>query len=293
MMKKQLAKFEILIIVIILLLIIIATVGFISFHTDNSYFVKNQYGDDVRIFGAGIYSHDSYFRAPIFIGSDATMLFLTVPLLVIALVVEIKNRTEKAKLFLNALLGMVLYYSASIAFGVTYNSLLLAYIALFGTSLFALIISMKKIDIDVLRRLHGKPLPMKGITVFLVVTGLALFIAWVPDIIASLISAKPLALIEVYTTEVTYVIDMGIISPLMFICLNLLKKEDEFGRVLLSMLLMICLIMGVMLPVQTVYQMLAGIELPIQAIVSKVGIFVLLAAFAAYFNIRLFKSIEA
>lgn len=292
-MKKQLTKFEILIIVIILLLIIIATVGFISFHTDSSYFVKNQYGDDVRIFGAGIYSHDSYFRAPIFIGSDATMLFLTVPLLVIALVVEIKNRTEKAKLFLNALLGMVLYYSASIAFGVTYNSLLLAYIALFATSLFALIISMKQIDIDALRRLHGKPLLMKGISVFLVVTGLALFLAWMPDIIASLISSEPLALIEVYTTEVTYILDMGIISPLMFICLYLLKKEDEFGRILLSMLLMICLIMGVMLPVQTVYQMLAGIELPIQAIVSKVGIFVLLAAFAAHFNNRLYKSIEA
>ena len=292
-MKKQLTKFEILIIVIILLLIIIATVGFISFHTDSSYFVKNQYGDDVRIFGAGIYSHDSYFRAPIFIGSDATMLFLTVPLLVIALVIEIKNRTEKAKLFLNALLGMVLYYSASIAFGVTYNSLLLAYIALFATSLFALIISMKQIDIDALRRLHGKPLPMKGISVFLVVTGLALFLAWMPDIIASLISSEPLALIEVYTTEVTYILDMGIISPLMFICLYLLKKDDEFGRILLSMLLMICLIMGVMLPVQTVYQMLAGIELPIQAIVSKVGIFVLLAAFAAHFNIRLYKSIEA
>ena len=292
-MKKQLTKFEILIIVIILLLIIIATVGFISFHTDSSYFVKNQYGDDVRIFGAGIYSHDSYFRAPIFIGSDATMLFLTVPLLVIALVIEIKNRTEKAKLFLNALLGMVLYYSASIAFGVTYNSLLLAYIALFATSLFALIISMKQIDIDALRRLHGKPLPMKGISVFLVVTGLALFLAWMPDIIASLISSEPLALIEVYTTEVTYILDVGIISPLMFICLYLLKKDDEFGRILLSMLLMICLIMGVMLPVQTVYQMLAGIELPIQAIVSKVGIFVLLAAFAAHFNIRLYKSIEA
>jgi hypothetical protein len=293
MMKKQLTKFEILIIVIILLLIIIATVGFISFHTDSSYFVKNQYGDDVRIFGAGIYSHDSYFRAPIFIGSDATMLFLTVPLLAIALVVEIKNRTEKAKLFLNALLGMVLYYSASIAFGVTYNSLLLAYIALFATSLFALIISMNQIDIDALRRLHGKSLPMKGISVFLVVTGLALFLAWMPDIIASLISSEPLALIEVYTTEVTFILDMGIISPLMFICLYLLKKEDEFGRILLSMLLMICLIMGVMLPVQTVYQMLAGIELPLQAIVSKVGIFVLLAAFAAYFNIRLYKSIEA
>lgn len=293
-MKKQLTKLEILIIVIIFLLIIIASAGLLSFRTDSSYFVKNQYGDDVRIFGTGIYSHDSYFRAPIFIGSDATILFLTVPLLVVALIVEAKKRTEKAKLFLNAVLGMVLYYSASIAFGVTYNSLLLAYIALFATSMFALIISMNQIDIGTLQRSHGKPLPMKGITVFLIVTGLALFVAWLPDIIASLLSAKPLALIEVYTTEVTYVLDMGIISPLMFICLHLLKKKNnELGRVLLSILLMVCLIMGVMLPVQTLYQSLAGIELPIQALVTKVGIFVLLAAFAAYFNIRLYKSIEA
>jgi len=292
-MKKQLTKLEKLVIVIIFLLILIASVGLLSFRTDSSYFIKNQYGDDVRIFGTGIYSHDSYFRAPIFIGSDATMLFLTVPLLVLALIVEVKNRTEKAKLFLNAVLGMVLYYSASIAFGVTYNSLLLVYIALFATSMFALIISMNQIDIGALQRSHGKPLPLKGITVFLIVTGLALFIAWMPDIIASLLAAKPLALIEVYTTEVTYVLDMGIISPLMFICLHLLKKKDEFGRILLSILLMVCLIMGVMLPIQTLYQSLAGIELPIQAIVTKVGIFVLLAAFAAYFNIRLYKSIEA
>lgn len=292
-MKKQLTRLEVLIIIIIFLLMIISSVGLLSFRTGSSYFVKNQYGDDVRIFGTGIYAHDSYFRAPIFIGSDATMFFLTVPLLVVALIVEVKKRTEKAKLFLNAVLGMVLYYSASIAFGVTYNSLLLAYIALFATSMFALIISMNQIDIGALQRSHGKPLPMKGITVFLIVTGLALFIAWLPDIIASLLSAKPLALIEVYTTEVTYVLDMGIISPLMFICLYLLKKNNELGRILLSILLMVCLIMGVMLPVQTVYQSLAGIELPIQALVTKVGIFVLLAAFAAHFNIRLYKSIEA
>ena len=35
--------------------------------------------------------------------------------------------------------------------------------------------------------------------------------AWLPDIIPTLIKDSPLALIEVYTTEPTYVLDMGII----------------------------------------------------------------------------------
>ena len=53
--------------------------------------------------------------------------------------------------------------------------------------------------------------------VFLVLSGFSLFVAWLPDSIQTLINDSPLALIEVYTTEPTYVLDMGIISPLMFI----------------------------------------------------------------------------
>ena len=72
-------------------------------------------------------------------------------------------------------------------------------------------------------------LPYKGIYAFLAVTGIALFIAWLPDIISALLAGRALAMIEVYTTEPTYVLDMGIISPLAFSCLFLLRKREGTG----------------------------------------------------------------
>ena len=50
--------------------------------------------------------------------------------------------------------------------------------------------------------------------------------------------------------------------------------------------------MGAMLPLQTVYKMLAGIETQVPVLVFKVGVFVVLAAFALYFDLKLFGSIK-
>lgn len=291
-MQKRLKGIDLVIICIILLLIVITIAGLASFRTDKSFEITNQYGDIVKIFGNGIYAHDSYFKAPILIGSDLTMLFLVVPMMIIALIAEIKNRTMKSKLFLTALTATVFYYAASIAFGVTYNSLLLAYIALFSCSLFALIILVKNISTVDLRKIQKWNLPSKGLSVFLLLTGIALFIAWLPDIIISLLNGKSLTLIEIYTTEITYVLDMGILSPLMFICLFLLKKKDGLGDIVLAIILLLCSIIGVMLPIQTLFQALAGIEIPVPALITKVGIFVVLAAFATYYNTKLYKNLE-
>ena len=105
-------------------------------------------------------------------------------------------------------------------------------------------------------------------------------------------NGRSLSLIEVYTTEITYVLDMGVISPLIFICLFLLKKKDGLGDILLAIILKICEVIGVMLPIQTLFQTMAGIKIPIPALVTKLGIFVVLATFAAYFNIKLYKNIK-
>ncbi|WP_318506953.1 hypothetical protein [Bacillus sp. T3] len=116
--------------------------------------------------------------------------------------------------------------------------------------------------------------------------------AWLPDIIPSLWNGTSLSLIEVYTTEITYVLDMGVISPLMFICLYLLKLKDGMGDVLLGIILKACSIIGIMVIVQTVVQYLAGIVWPLPVIITKVGIFVVLAGFAAFFDIKLYKNLE-
>lgn len=291
-MKNQINRSDLFVFVSIVTLAVVAIAGTLSFNTENSYFVANQYGHQVQMYGSGIYASDSYFRAPIFIGSDLTMLVIALPLLVGALLQNIKKRTIKTKLFLVSILSVVLYYAVSISFGVTYNVFQLLYIALFSSAIFGLFTTIRSIDFGQLQKAQTWELPSKGISVFLVLSGLALFIAWLPDIIPTIISGTTLPLIEVYTTEITYVLDMGIISPMIFLCLYLLKKKDGLGQVLLAITLTLCVIMGIMLPVQTAFQLWAEIEIPAPVLVTKVGIFVLLAIFALYFNQKMFRNIK-
>lgn len=257
-----------------------------------TYTVKNQYGDTVKICGNGLYAHDSSFMAAIFRGTDCTILCVAIPLLILALVLDIKKRTLKSNLFLTAVIALFTYYSASIAFGVTYNFLHLVYIALFSLSFFGLILAFTSIEPSQLAKSVAGTLPKKGMYIFLLFTGAALIAAWLPDIITSLIRHRPLQLIEVYTTQITYVLDMGVVGPTALICLFMLKKSSGTGYILLALLLTVCAVIGVMLPIQTMFQIAAGIELPIGAIVTKVRSFVVLALFALYFDIRYFKSIR-
>ncbi len=291
-MKKTFRLFDYLIILNILLLVLITVIGVISFRVGHEFTVINAYGHEVALFGYGIYAYDSLFKAPILMGSDLAMLGIVVPLLVVGLIQDFKRRTLKTRLFLVALLGVVFYYAASISFGVTYNTLVLAYIALFMVSWMALAIAIRSLDVKKLHESNSWPLPSKGVSWFLIVSGIALGTIWLMDILPTMLNHTTLPLIEVYTTEITYVLDIGIISPLMFICYFCLKKKDGLGEILFATLLTLCVIIGLMLPIQTIYQGLAGIVVPIPVLIVKVGVFMLLALFAAYFDFMLFKHLS-
>jgi len=279
-MKKTL---HILSVFIILLGIIVSCFGLFYKTCGQSFDFINQYGDVVKIYGDGIYKNDSYFMAPIFRGTDCMILFLAIPLLIIALIRNIKKDTIKTNLFLTAIIAMFAYYSASISLGVVYNMLYLVYITLFSCSIYAFIVGfmlLKKITIE-----PSVEIFTKGLKVFMVFCGLSTFVAWLPDIIASLMNNRSLELIEVYTTQVTYVLDMAIISPLIFICLY------NRSYILLGIILNMLAIVGVMVIFQTVFQAMAGIDLPIEAAITKVGMFVVLAVVAVYYEVKLFKNI--
>jgi hypothetical protein len=251
----------------------------------------NQYGDTIKIYGSGIYKNDSYFMAPIFKGTDCTILFVVIPLSIIALIMDIKNNTLKTKLFLTALIALFVYYSASISFGVIYNVLHLFYIALFSLSIYGLIIGfllLKNYNIN-----SSVKIFTNGLKIFLIFCGLSLFVAWLPDIVVSIINKRSLELIEIYTTQITYVLDMGIISPLMFICIYNLSKRNNWGYILLGIILTVLLIIGIMLPMQSIFQIMAGINIPIGAIITKIGIFAVLAIIAIYYEVKLFKNMQS
>lgn len=277
---------------IIVLGILTSAIGLLYTTGGKAFNFVNQYGDTVKMYGDGLYAHDSYFMAPIFRGTDFTIICFAVPILIVALVLDVKRKKLKNRLFLMSVISLFTYYSASIAFGVTYNVLHLVYIALFSASFFGLIIAIASIDKKQVAENMEDALPFKGIYIFLALTGIALIVAWLPDIINSLVLGRSLEKIEVYTTEITYVLDMGVIAPVAFICLFQLKKRSGIGYVLLELLLTVCSIIGIMLPIQTVFQVLAGVSLPIAAIVTKVGTFIVLAFFSLYFNIKFFKNMK-
>ncbi len=131
------------------------------------------------------------------------------------------------------ILSILLYYSASIAFGVTYNSLHLAYILLFGLCFFTVCFKLAELYAIGIRQEKVCSYQFaKGMKAFLLIAGSALFVAWLPDIIASIIRRTSLELIEVYTTEITYVLDMRIISPMIFITYYLAKHKSFIGYAL-------------------------------------------------------------
>jgi hypothetical protein len=278
--------------VFIIVFAIIASGLGLFYETDGQSFdFVNQYGDTIKIYGNGIYKNDSYFMAQIFKGTDCTVLFLAIPLLVIALIMDIKNNTLKTKLFLTGIIVFHLYYSLSYSIGVIYNVLNLLYIALFSCSLFASVIGyglLKNYSI----KISGK-INTGGMKIFLIFCGLSLFVAWLPDIITSLKDKKSLELIEIYTTQITYVLDMSIISPIIFICLYNLSKSNNVGYILLGIIFTMLILTGIMVIFQTVIPAKAGIELPIGAIITKVGIFVVLAIAAIYYEVKLFKNIQS
>ena len=281
-----------LVLLVLVFCILASSIGLFSTTGGTPYEVTNQYGDRIKMYGDGLYSHDSYFKAPILRASDATMLFLAVPLLALCLFLDRKRPCLKSRIALASGLFCFTYYSASLCFGVTYNYLMLLYIALFSASLFALGLSLASIDFARLQASMTEPLPYGGIYTFLLLTGVALTVAWLPDILSSLATARPLALIEVYTTEITYVLDMGIISPGAILCLLLVKKRNPLGFVLLSLLLILCMLIGVMVPVQTLFQMEKGIVIPLPALLTKVASFMALSLFSLYLAYRLCKAIH-
>ena len=269
----------------ILLMCVTSFAGILSMDFTHKYEFTNQYGHIVEMYGYGIYAHDTYFSAPISIGTDYNVLFVMIPMFLYIFWQYRKTRSKVAELKLISMYAITFYYAASLAFGVTYNRLFLVYMILFSCSLFGMFYHIYKID------WNRSITYTKGSKIFLVISGIALYVAWFPEIIPTILNGVITASIGVYTTYVTFILDMGIISPLCFVTLILLQKEKPLGTLLWAIMLRACIIVGIMIIPQTICQFASGFEVPLPALITKSLSFVLLGAFAIYFNNKMYREL--
>jgi hypothetical protein len=236
------------------------------------------HGETVDMYGQGIYHNDAAFRAPIFRGTDAVTLFICVPALLLALA-WYRRGSLRGGLLLTSMLAYFLYNSASLGFGAAYNNILLLYIASFSASLFALVLAFQNIDLNTLAARTSPRLPRVWISIFLFIAGLSLMV-WLMDIVVALAAKGVPGTLGPYTTEATYVLDLGIILPSAYLAGILVLRRSPWGTLLASILITVNITIGLVVASQSIMQALDGIILTPGQYAAYVAPFVTLSLIA-------------
>lgn len=250
--------------------------------------VENIYGESIELFGDGIYRYNSVIKAAGNKGTDIVMICVAI---LFGLLTFYREKSNQAKYLQAGTLAGLLYYSACLVFGVTFNSLFPVYVTLFSASLFTMIILIN--DLIKTDNLVDSvtSIKLKGTAIFLLISGLSVLV-WLEFIIPAVLSGEPLSIIEIYTTESTFVLDLAIILPVYCLSAIALIKRRVIGYKLTPVLLTFITIVGLTVISQNFSQTSYGVNIPTKDFVVLVLSFVILAMVATYLNVRFTKFIK-
>ena len=189
-------------------------------------------GEKVMINGHGLYYYDTASIAAQSQANDLITLTVGLPLLIGSTWFAFRG-SLRARLLLTGTIGFFLYTYMSMSMLTSYNSLFLVYVALFGLSLYAFILSMLSFDLADLPRHFSGRLPRGWIAAVLFAMGGFLFVAWMGRIIPPLLQNTSPAL-ENTTTLVIQAMDLVLIVPLAILSGILLLRRSAWGYLLAS-----------------------------------------------------------
>jgi hypothetical protein len=246
-------------------------------------------GETVEVWGQGLYRYDTPIGATGFTAADVITLVLAIPTLVISFLMY-RRGSIKGGLLLTGALSYFLYNYTSMGFGAAYNNLFIAYTLIFGASLYGLIIALLSFNLKTLPSHFGAGLPRNGIGIFLIVSGSILSLIWlVLSIVPALLASKAPPEAYYYTTFLTGIIDIGIITPALILGGVLIRRGIPFGYLLASTMLIFTCILGVNLTAGGIIQITKGVITIGQAMVFTVP-FVILTMIAVWFTVLLFRN---
>jgi hypothetical protein len=161
------------------------------------------------------------------------------------------------------------------------------YVALFGLSLYAFILSMLSFDLKTLPRYFSDRLPRRGFAGFLFFISAVLLLLWLGRIAPSLLQNQVPAM-ENVTSMFIQAMDLALIVPLCAIAGFLLLRRSALGYLLASVGLMKFLSMGVALSMMVLNMLRAGVDPGVPALI----IFPSLTVVNVIFAVVLLRSIR-
>src|SRR5215204_4373906 len=166
---------------------------------------------------------DNDFITRAWFGSDITTLFVSVPLLALALRLSMKGSLQGQFLWLG-LLGYMLYNYAFYLFGAVFNDFFLVYTAVFAISIYALILALSNLPVNTYHTRFDERTPVKAISVFLVIISLSLAIFELSQVLTAMILEK-----QPRVPPLIFALDLSLIIPNMLLAAVLLWKRLSWG----------------------------------------------------------------
>ncbi len=237
-------------------------------------------GETVTIYGQDLYRHDTLFMARGFMGKDAVILLLGVPLLLISAWCY-RRGSLRAGLLLLGTLGYFLYAYASTALSAAYNDLFLLNVALFSASFFAFVLAFAAVDRGALAR-SAERLPRRGPAAFMFASALVILVVWGLPLALALARNETPAGLESYTTMYTHAVDLAIIAPAAIIAGLLILRRQILGYLMALSLLVLEIMLAPLITAQTIYQLSYGLTLTTGEIVGPVASFAVLGLAAIW-----------
>jgi hypothetical protein len=174
-------------------------------------------GQEVIIYGQGVYRHMSADVAIQGIAQDYVTLFLGVPLLLISLFLSFNNSLKGRYLLAGTLFYFHVTYLFYLVMG-TYNELFLIYVILCGLSFFALGITLLSFEPAKLKDRFAQGLPVKLTGGFLIFNSIAIGLLWLSVVVPPLFDGTVIPdSVRHYTTLIVQGLDLAILLPLSFV----------------------------------------------------------------------------
>jgi hypothetical protein len=248
-------------------------------------------GQSVQLAGDGLYRFDSVFTAAGNTAVDVVVLALGIPLVVQAWL-QHRNGSPRGSLLLAGSLGYLLYVYANYALGVAYNPLYLAYVTLLAASLFGLAAVARSVDRAALAAVAADPdLPHRFLSRFLLTSAVLTAVVWLQPLVTALLEGSAPDLLDVYTTTVTFSLDLAVLAPAAALAGLLVRRRDPLGYLLAAPLLTTIVLLLPTIALSTALQAAAGISFTAAEVIGPIAGFGVLGATATWLLRRLLRAV--
>lgn len=241
---------------------------------------------EVDLYGKGAYAYMSVLRAGTYIATDIIILIIVV-FVTLMLLIDKKNHTMKRYILTSSFM-FILYYSISLSFGSPLYHFFLIYIALFFMSSITFFQHIKRI---LQQDIHANILRIKfkKTSYFLLIAACSSLI-WLSMLIPAMIHHDYSHVVDINTTEPTFVLDIGYIFPLFLFTGLALLQGKKIGYQLTPVLLIFYVLVGLLVISQTIVQNQLGVEMTIQELIVLVISFATLGLISGLVNYRFLKN---